>query len=116
LTEKGDYKKAYEILSPLKNRLDLTSRKMLHDLAYRNQAWQEAIAIGNKLFIENSDYKIAFVNALCYAILGQPKPAVSWLKAAVRQGMPHLKIMLSKEEFDKIRNSSFFQDFILTQF
>lgn len=111
LNEQGDYKTAYEILHPLKNKLSTSSWQLLQNLAYRNHNWNEAIQLGNLLFSEAPNYEIAFLNALCYAELGQAKPAVGWLESAVRQGMPHIGAMLSKSEFDSIRDSNPFQDF-----
>lgn len=110
LNEKGDFKTAYEILHPLKNKLDLTASQMLQYLAYRNQAWQEAIQLGNRIFSEAPNYEVAFLNALCYAELGQAKPSVGWLESAIRQGMPHIDAMLSKGEFDSIRTTPLFQE------
>ena len=76
LNEQGDYKTAYEILHPLKNKLDLSSWQLLQQLAYRNHQCEEAIQLGNKIFGENPNYETAFINALCYAELGQARPAV----------------------------------------
>lgn len=111
LNEQGDYKTAYEILYPLKSHLDIPAKKMLQELAYHNREWNEAIQIGNRIFSESPDYDIAFINALSYAELGQAKPSVGWLESAVRQGMPHVGAMLSKNEFDPIRNTDLFQNF-----
>lgn len=115
LNEQGDYKTAYEILHPLKNKLNLSSWQILQHLAFRNRDWNEAIQLGNKIFSEAPNYDVAFLNALCYAELGQAKPAVGWLESAVREGMPHVEAMLSKSEFDSIRNSTPFQDFQKSQ-
>lgn len=111
LNERGDYKAAYEILHPLKNKLNLASSQVLQYLAYRNQDWNEAIRLGNYIFSETPNYDVAFLNALCYAALKQPKQAVGWLESAVREGMPHIQAMLSKSDFDPIRDSVLFQDF-----
>ncbi len=111
LNEQGDYKTAYEILYPLKNKLNLSSWELLQHLAYRNHDCKEAIQLGNQIFSEAPHYETAFINALCYAELGEAKPAVGWLESAVRQGLPHVKAMLAKNEFDSIRNSQPFQDF-----
>ena len=111
LSEQGDYKTAYEILHPLKNKLDMNSLQMLKQLAYRNHDSQEAIQLGDRIFRETPNYETAFINALCYAELGQDKPTVGWLESAIREGMPHVEAMLSKSEFDSIRDSISFQEF-----
>lgn len=111
LNEQGDYKAAYEILHPLKNKLSISSWQVLQYLAYRNQDWKEAIQLGDRIFSETPNYDVAFLNALCYAELKQPRETVGWLESAVRQGMPHVEAFLSKSEFDAIRNSVPFQEF-----
>ena len=112
LNEQGDYKTAYEILHPLQTKLNLPSLQMLQQLAYRNHDWNEAIQLGNQIFREAPSYEVAFINSLCYAELRQAKPTVGWLVSAVRLGLPHVKAMISKSEFDSIRNSVPFQEFI----
>ncbi len=111
LSERGDYKTAYEILHPLKNKLDIPGKKLLQQLAYHNKEWNEVVQIGNRIFSESSDYETAFMNALSYAQLGEAKPAVGWLDSAARQGMPHVPAMLTMNEFDPIRDSTAFQNF-----
>lgn len=111
LNERGDYKAAYEILHPLKNKLDLSSWQVLQYLAYRNEDLKEAIQLGNRIFSERPSYDVAFLNAVCYAQLQQPKQAVGWLESANRVGMPQMKEMLSKHEFDPIRENVLFQEF-----
>jgi stage IV sporulation protein FB len=111
LNERGEFKKAYEMLKPLKNQLDAAAWPLLQKLAYRNHDSDEAIQLGNKLFGETPSYEIAFINALCYAEKNEAKPAVGWLESAVRHGMPHVLAMLSKSEFDDIRKTPIFQEF-----
>ena len=109
LKEKGDYKNAYEILLPIKNKLDLSAWNTLQQLAYQNKDWNEVIQLGNRIFNESPSYGVAFLNALSYAALHQAKPAVGWLRSALREGMPHFEVMLSKTEFDPIRQSEEFR-------
>lgn len=109
LKAQGDYKKAYEILHPLKNKLDLSAWEMLQQLAYYNRDWKEAIQLGNRIYSEKPHYEIAFINALSYAELGQEKPAVGWLESAIREGIPNIRVLLSKNEFDSIRSTESFQ-------
>lgn len=112
INEQGDYKAAYEILHPLKNRLDLKAWQLLQQLAYHTQHYDEAITLGNHIFSESPHYETAFINALCYAALNQPNPVVAWLTSAKRHGMSHLKVLLLKAEFDSIRKSAPFIKFL----
>lgn len=112
LSEKGEYKAAYEILYPLKNKFHLPIWQLLQDLAYHNQEWKEAIQLGDRIFSEAPSYQTALTNALSYAQLGAAKPAVRWLESAIRHGMPYTAPILSKVEFDSIRSSSAFQNLL----
>jgi Zn-dependent protease len=109
LAEEGRYKEAYEILSPLKKKLDADSLRLLHHLAYRSGDWQAAIDVGNRSHQSYPSYDTALLNAFCHAFLGQARPAVGWLQCAIREGLPNLKEVFDKSEFDPIRGDPIFQ-------
>lgn len=111
MTEKGHYKEAYQILLPLKKKLGISAWQLLQQLAYRNHDCDMAIKLGDELFKEAPNYETAFINALCYGEKGEAKPAIGWLSSAVRRGMPHALAMLSKTEFDPIRQTPEFIQF-----
>lgn len=110
LYEEGKYKQAYAMLAPLNKQLGPDAIKLLHQLAYLCGEFETAISLGDRSYQYEPIYETALINALCYSLLGQAKPAVGWLNCAIRDGMPNLRAILSKKEFDGIRQSSFFQD------
>lgn len=111
LSKEGKFQEAYAILTPLKNKISPEALRLLHQIAYQNNAWQDAIEIGNQAYQTYPTYDIALTNALCHSLLCEARPAVGWLQRALSDGMPNLKTVLSKHEFDGIRNSAVFQEF-----
>lgn len=110
LTKEGNIKEAYDILLPLKNRLNPEGIKQLQLLAYRNQDWKNGIDIGTIAYQYIPNYDVALLNAFFHAELGQSRPAIGWLQCAIKDGLPNVKAILSKHEFDQIRYTSEFQE------
>lgn len=111
LSQTGEFRKAYEMLSPISSKLDLESLRLLHQLAYRNNEWKAAATFGNQSYQAFPNYETALINAFSYSLLGEVRPAIGWLQCAIREGLPNLPEVLKKEEFDKIRNDPLFQGF-----
>lgn len=109
LVEKGAFKEAYELLLPISNKLDPDALRLLHQLAYRQGQWQEAVAIGTRSYQTLPNYETALINACCLGILGEAYPAVGWLRCAVKEGLPNLQEILRQREFDNIRQDPSFQ-------
>lgn len=112
LHRKGLTNEAYALLKSIENKLSPEALKLYHKIAYRIGAWQECILIGDKAYQSFPGYDVALINAFCYGVLGEAKPAIGWLQRALSDGLPNLKAILSKEEFDNIRKSPPFQEFI----
>lgn len=112
LAEQGQYKKAYDWLYPLKNRLSPDYIHLLQQLAFRVQEWEEAVQIGQEAYQQNPTIDAALINALSYGIMGQPTPAVGWLRCAVQLGLPNVREVLAKREFDAVRSSTEFQTWV----
>jgi len=107
--EEGKYQEAYEVLAPFKSKLDPDALILKHQLAYRLGHWREATELGNITYQHQPSYEIALINALSYGALGEAKPAVGWLKCALKDGLPNLKDILRHVQFDKIRSDPLFE-------
>lgn len=103
LSQTGRYDEAYELLGPLQHQLSPENLRLLHHLAYDTKRWQEIIRTANEAFQHNPDYDTALINAYAYAHAGDVRPAVGWLQCAVREGLPNLREILSRPDFDVIR-------------
>lgn len=110
LYQQGNTQKAYELLHSIQKELSPESLKILHKLAYQKGALREAVSVGEDLYQTYPTYDTAIINAFCYSLLGEVNPAVGWLKRAIADGLPNLKVVLSKEAFDPIRNTPAFLD------
>jgi Zn-dependent protease len=110
--QQGKYKETYDLLFPIKDDISPDILILLHQSAYRIGEWQRAIELGDRSYRSTPNYDTALLNALCYAILGQEKPAVGWLQCSLREGLPNLREILRKKEFDKIRQNSHFQQLL----
>jgi Zn-dependent protease len=108
----GRAKEVYELLNPYARDLSPDGVQLLHQSAYHLGNWEEAIALGNRLFQYQPDYDTALINALCYAMLCQAQPAVGWLQTAINEGLPNLTEALRMREFDSIKDTQTFQSFL----
>jgi stage IV sporulation protein FB len=109
LYEQGHYKDAYALLAPIRKELTPESLKLLHQLAYKNDDWTAAAALGNSVYQQFPSCDTALINAFSYALLGDVRPAVGWLQCAVKDGLPNKNEFLKRPEFDKIRQDPLFQ-------
>lgn len=109
LTHQGHFKQAYEWLLPIENQLSVDYLHLLQQLAFRLKEWEQAIRIGTKAYHQQQVADIALINALSNGILGKAKPAVGWLNSAIQSGLSNVSEVLSKKEFDSIRETPEFQ-------
>lgn len=110
LFDQERFQEAYALLQPLKSKLDPKYLHLLHDLAFKVQDWKTVADLSGPVYQEFPGYETALSNAISYALLGQVRPAIGWLQSAIRDGLPNVRAILSKSEFDSIRNTREFQD------
>lgn len=108
LSKLGRYQESYELLSPMRAQLPNETMRLLHHVAYDSNQWQAVTAMANDAFQRNPDYDSALVNAYAYARLGELKPAIGWLQCALREGLPNLKEVMERQDFDTIRKEPAF--------
>lgn len=109
LVQRGEEEEAYAILQPLGSHLSDASLVLLHRLAFRKGEWQQAIALGDRLYRRRPDDEVALINALCYGALGEVHPATEWLRCALADERMNASSILAKKEFDAIRKDPLFQ-------
>jgi stage IV sporulation protein FB len=109
LSHQNKFKEAFEILYPIRNKIRPEMLHLLHQIAYRSGKWQEAIILGNQSYQYTPTYDTAVINALCHAIVGDAVPAIGWLRCAIDEGLPNPQEILSKREFDHIRDNPSFK-------
>lgn len=112
LAEQGQFKQAYDWLFPLQSRLSPDYVRLLQQLAYRIQEWEQAAKIGQQAYQQDPSIDTALINALSYAIMGEATPSVGWLRCAIQLGLPNVQEVIDKREFDSIRDSNAFQSWL----
>lgn len=115
LANQGHFKQAYEWLLPIQNQLSNDFLRLLQQLAFRLQEWEQVVRVGTIAFHKDPLADTALLNALSSAILGKVKPAVGWLHSAIQAGLKNVSSVLMKREFDSIRETPEFQS-LKTQF
>lgn len=111
LSEQGQFKQAYEWLLPIQKKLSPPYLGLMQQLAYKLQDWEKAAEIGQEAYRQEPLPETALLNALTYGIMGQPKPAVGWLRCAVQSGLNNISDITHKREFDSIRQTPEFESF-----
>ncbi len=112
--KQGNYKQAYEILAPIRNKISSEYLVLLQNLAYRVEEWEHAAQIGTLAYQKQPSKDVALVNAFSFAILGQAQECIGWLRCAMQMGYPALSSIVTKREFDAVREKPEFQAFLKT--
>lgn len=110
--KEGHLDKSYELLKPILKHLSISGQCLLQRAAYHNKDYQLALNIGSKCFQQVQSHDVAFLNALASAHLKEIRPCIGWLECAAKHGLPNLKEVLTKNEFDSIRDDHDFKKFI----
>ena len=86
-SKQGDYRQAYELLAPIRNRLSVDYLVLLQNLAYRIEQWEHCAQIGTLAYQKKPSKEVALLNAMTFAIMGQTKECVGWLRCAFQMGL-----------------------------
>jgi stage IV sporulation protein FB len=111
LSEKGQYKQALEWLQPIEKKLSPPYLCLLQQLAFKLQDWEKTTSVGQEAYRQEPLPETALLNALAYGIMGQPKPAVGWLRCSIQSGLNNIADAVRKREFDSIRHTPEFENF-----
>lgn len=103
LSRQGHIEQAYQMLLSIKDYLSPDAVRLLHQLAYQNNDWNQVVAVGDQAYQVNPGYDRALVNSYAYAALGKVHPSIGWLSCAIRDGLPNPQEVLRKHEYNGIR-------------
>jgi len=112
LVSKGESQAAYDLLQPLKDKLDLPSLRLLHLLAFKQDKWQEVAELGDKVYRFYPKGSTALLNALSHAQLNHPRETVGWLECLDKSKSVNIPELVVRSEFDAIRQDFLFQSFL----
>lgn len=108
----GKVKDAYDLLLPLRHELPPEALCLLHKAAFESQDYVLVEEIGGECFQTLPSKETALRNALACAALNRAKPAVGWLETAFQEGLEDIATIVKAKEFDPIRESAYFQQFM----
>lgn len=112
LADQGNIKEAYHYLYPLKSRLSIEYLQLLQQLAYQLQEWEESAKIGEQAYQIHPSIDVALLNAYSNALMGKITPTVGWLSSAIHLGFSNVREIIQKREFDSIRETDAFQNWL----
>ncbi len=110
--DKGEIPETYQILLPLKERLDPNALVLLHRVAFEKGDFALVIEIAGPVFQYTPEAEVALRTAYAAAHLHQVESSVGWLQTAHQSGVENLKEIVQEHLFDAIRNDPVFQKFI----
>lgn len=103
---------AYSLLLEVKDDLADESASVLHELAFEAKNYPLVVDLSSRAFQLNQEADVALRSASAFAQIGQVKPAIGWLHAAIEHGLPAIGDFVKREFFDPIRNDPQFKKFI----
>ena len=110
--DQGKTKEAYELLEPVSSQLSPEALCLLHKVAFDQKNYALVEKIGGTCFQVMPSKEVALRNALACAFLEKPKPTVGWLETAFQEGLENVAKIIQGEEFNAIRESSYFKQFL----
>jgi len=112
--EQGNREVAYALLLEAQKDLVDEATYVLHELAFEEKNYKLVADLSAKAFQANQEVDVALRSAGAFAQIGQVKPAIGWLHAALEQGLESLDTIIASTLYDPIRSDSHFQKFIST--
>ncbi|CDR34162.1 site-2 protease family protein [Criblamydia sequanensis] len=111
LKRQGKINEAYDLLLPVKDRLNTHSLKQFQEIAFLTKHFQEAVEIGKKTYSEDPNFKTALLNSLSFGELKKGNEALSWLKSALTYDIS-LENLMKESSFQTLLDLPEIQDFL----
>lgn len=112
LSDQGEFEEAFFLLKPLEKTLAPDGLRLLHRLAHYSREPDMVVRVGRQVFDFDSSHETAFINAIAHARRGEAHPCVGWLRTAIREGLSNVRSSVEKAEFDPVRQTKDFQNFL----
>jgi stage IV sporulation protein FB len=110
--DKHDYKKAYDLLINLGNKLSQEGKLVLYLAAYEIGDYEKVVDLSGVCFQESQTLEVAIRAAKSNAMLQDIKKSIEWLKTVRSFDGIDLLELTSGKAFDSIRNNDLFQNFM----
>ncbi|OGN62190.1 MAG: hypothetical protein A3F40_04240 [Chlamydiae bacterium RIFCSPHIGHO2_12_FULL_27_8] len=110
--EKKEFKKAYDLLIAIKDKLRNEGIVVLHKSAYEIEDFNIVVKLSAEAYKLVPTQLIALYNARAFAAINKPKPAGGWLKTAIDFNNLNIEGILNEKYFEKVKNSNEFLKFL----
>ncbi len=110
--DQGHVQEAYQMLVPLKARLDPDALALLHRIAFEQGDFTMVMELAGSVFQYVPEAEVALRSAYAAAHLKLAEASVGWLQTASQSGVENLKEITADKAFDPIRNEPAFKEFI----
>lgn len=109
---KGEKKKAYEWLLPMKDSLSMEGTLVMHDAAFIEKDYVLVAELSAECFRLYPRLDVALRNAKAFGFLGKGKFAGGWLQSASNLSDLSIPSLLEEEAFQNVKKDPEFQAFI----
>lgn len=109
--DQGHIAEAYQILIPIKDRLDPDALVLLHRIAFEQGDFSMVMELSGSVFQYTPEAEVALRSAYAAASLKLAEASVGWLQTARQSGVENLKEIILEKTFDPIRTDTAFQEF-----
>jgi stage IV sporulation protein FB len=109
--DQGHLKEAYQMLMPLKDRLDPDALSLLHRIAFEQGDFSMVMELAGSVFQYSPEAEVALRSAYAAANLKLAEASIGWLQTARQSGVENLKEIVLEKTFDPIRTDPAFQEF-----
>lgn len=109
--EKNDFKKAYEYLLTIKDKLGDDGICLMHKLAFEENNFELVKELSSSCYKLSSTKSVALINAKAFAMLKEAKPAGGWLNTAMQYGDIDLNSLLLEHYFAYVKDDEEFKKF-----
>jgi len=111
--EKGDSKRAYDLLCSVQDALGGDALCVLHKVAFDQKDFSLVVQLAGACFQSRPTVDTALRNARAHAQMHQPLPTVGWLQTAMNEGLHNARKLFADDPFlDPIRSDASFQSLL----
>jgi Zn-dependent protease len=109
--DQGHLQEAYQMLMPMKDRLDPDALALLHRIAFEQGDFSMVMELAGSVFQYSPEAEVALRSAYAAANLKLAEASIGWLQTARQSGVENLKEIVLEKTFDSIRTDPAFQEF-----
>jgi stage IV sporulation protein FB len=110
--EQGNRNMAYSLLLEVQKDLGDEPACILHELAFEEKNYKLVADLSARAFQTSQELDVAIRSAGAFAQMGEVKPAIGWLHAALEKGLDSTEQIIASPLYDPIRHDPGFVKFL----